>query len=436
MTCRCGLVKTPQRRCTCCCPWPTRRAAGCPGKTSGPAWLMPYPPATGMTTTISSGYAQQPAPTPSRASPTAARSTGSTTRLWSSTCSKAAIRPPTSKSSPRLSSLKSPCARAGARLGCGPPLHPHPPGHPRGSSQPHRYPAHRPRLSPRRVPPATARRLWKPRTPVRADGRRRLPSGSRAICAASPTGSTPSYLQLAARCGRAPDLADALDAHRLPKPLVGAVGLLAVSAAPPHPHRPHRSVNAVAVAELDGRPVVVSGGDDATVRVWDLATGAPVGDPFTGHTGWVTAVAVAELRWPPGGGLRRRRRHGAGVGPGHRHPGRRPVHRPHRRGDRGGGGGAGGPPGGHLRRRRWHGAGVGAGHRHPGRRPVHRPHRLGERGGGGGAGRPAGGGLRQRRWHGAGMGPGHRRPGRRPVHRPHRRGECGGGRRSWTAARW
>ena len=42
---------------------------------------------------------------------------------------------------------------------------------------------------------------------------------------------------------------------------------------------------AVAVGELDGRPVVISGSDDGTVRVWDLATGAPVGDPFTGHAG-------------------------------------------------------------------------------------------------------------------------------------------------------
>ena len=54
-------------------------------------------------------------------------------------------------------------------------------------------------------------------------------------------------------------------------------------------------VNAVAVGQLDGRTVVVSGSSDETVRVWDAATGAPVGDPFTGHTDWVNAVAVGQL---------------------------------------------------------------------------------------------------------------------------------------------
>ena len=56
------------------------------------------------------------------------------------------------------------------------------------------------------------------------------------------------------------------------------------------------SVTAVAVGALpDGTPVAVSGGEDRTVRVWRLADGTPVGEPLTGHTGSVTAVAVGAL---------------------------------------------------------------------------------------------------------------------------------------------
>jgi WD40 repeat protein len=54
-------------------------------------------------------------------------------------------------------------------------------------------------------------------------------------------------------------------------------------------------VLAVAVAELEGRPVVISGGGDRMVRVWDLESGQPAGKPFIGHEGWVYAVAVAEV---------------------------------------------------------------------------------------------------------------------------------------------
>jgi WD40 repeat protein len=45
----------------------------------------------------------------------------------------------------------------------------------------------------------------------------------------------------------------------------------------------------------DGRPVAVTGSDDATVRVWDLNTGTPIGDPLTGHTRTVMAAATLVL---------------------------------------------------------------------------------------------------------------------------------------------
>ncbi|MYS24661.1 hypothetical protein GA0115240_16701, partial [Streptomyces sp. DvalAA-14] len=50
---------------------------------------------------------------------------------------------------------------------------------------------------------------------------------------------------------------------------------------------------------LDGRPVAVTGGSDGTVRMWALASGQPVGDPLTGHTRAVWAVAAVVLDGRP-----------------------------------------------------------------------------------------------------------------------------------------
>ena len=43
-------------------------------------------------------------------------------------------------------------------------------------------------------------------------------------------------------------------------------------------------VNAVALGTVGDRAIVSSAGDDGTVRVWDPVVGEPVGEPLRGHT--------------------------------------------------------------------------------------------------------------------------------------------------------
>ena len=75
------------------------------------------------------------------------------------------------------------------------------------------------------------------------------------------------------------------------------------------------AVWAVAAVPCPTGTLLATGSDDGTVRLWDPATGAPVGDPLTGHTGGVRGGGVRCRTGgpcsPPAAAM-----DGAAVGPG------------------------------------------------------------------------------------------------------------------------
>jgi hypothetical protein len=52
------------------------------------------------------------------------------------------------------------------------------------------------------------------------------------------------------------------------------------------------AVTALAVAELEGHPVLASGSADGTLCLWDLTTKGPIGEPVEAHEGAVLALVV------------------------------------------------------------------------------------------------------------------------------------------------
>ncbi|WP_328324445.1 WD40 repeat domain-containing protein [Streptomyces sp. NBC_00455] len=58
-------------------------------------------------------------------------------------------------------------------------------------------------------------------------------------------------------------------------------------------------VFAVACTTLQGKRAAVTGGDDGTLRLWDLAAGAPIGQPLVGHAGRVQEVVCTSLDGSP-----------------------------------------------------------------------------------------------------------------------------------------
>jgi WD40 repeat protein len=107
-----------------------------------------------------------------------------------------------------------------------------------------------------------------------------------------------AYLELSARLLGCNTLANAWQNNSLDRTWTVAW----VRCTKPTPHRriPAASlVYAVAIASLEGRFVIVSGGEDKTVRVWDLASGDPILAPIHGHQKRITAIAVVSLAGRP-----------------------------------------------------------------------------------------------------------------------------------------
>jgi len=58
-------------------------------------------------------------------------------------------------------------------------------------------------------------------------------------------------------------------------------------------------VFAVAVHTLDGRPILLSGGWDGVIRMWDTSSGEPIGDAVGEHLDWIATLATGELGGRP-----------------------------------------------------------------------------------------------------------------------------------------
>jgi hypothetical protein len=101
-----------------------------------------------------------------------------------------------------------------------------------------------------------------------------------------------AYLEFVARQQCADRLADSIRRFGLAQPW--SARWAAWQPATAHRIAGHHTglVSAVAVGELDDRPVAVTGSRDGTVQVWDLRAGTPVGEPLTGHKGAVGAGGV------------------------------------------------------------------------------------------------------------------------------------------------
>lgn len=114
------------------------------------------------------------------------------------------------------------------------------------------------------------------------------------LVGSAPIGERTAYLQLSARRCDAGVLADRINELGIPMPWCARWAWWS----PTGVHRQlvgHQwSVNSLAAGDMDGRPVALTG-SWGTVRIWDLLTRRPLGEPLQHGNTWVSALVIGEL---------------------------------------------------------------------------------------------------------------------------------------------
>ncbi|GAA2260435.1 hypothetical protein GCM10010232_59520 [Streptomyces amakusaensis] len=114
------------------------------------------------------------------------------------------------------------------------------------------------------------------------------------LTADRPLGERAADLQLSARRCEADRLADRISGLSVPLPWTARWAWWSTSGAHRLLSGHRRRVTCVAIGDLDGRPIAVTGGADDTARLWDLTSQRQIGEPLPVGAG-VGAVAVGEL---------------------------------------------------------------------------------------------------------------------------------------------
>ncbi|WP_262386905.1 caspase family protein [Streptomyces sp. TRM49041] len=109
-----------------------------------------------------------------------------------------------------------------------------------------------------------------------------------------PLGSRAADLQLSARRCEAGGLADRIERLGVTLPWTARWAWWSASGAHRLLSGHTKAVRCVAIGDLDGRPIAVTGGADGSARVWDLTTQRQIGEPLAVGIS-VTAVAIGEL---------------------------------------------------------------------------------------------------------------------------------------------